>query len=208
MRLAKKVMRKVCLPLIRLKWRLNNRHNGTSMARYFDKGKTRVGRYTYGKLDISYFGEDGERIEIGSFCSIASGVRFICGGNHRMDSFSTYPFEKRCFGRNEAICKGPITVKDDVWIGTNAIILSGITLGQGCVVAAGAVVEKDVPPYAIVGGVPARIIRYRFSEEQIENLLEVDFDAIDADYIATHEETLLSSFDPVVFRALPKKTAQ
>ena len=73
------------------------------------------------------------------------------------------------------MAKGDIILEDDVWIGHSAIIMSGVTLGQGSIVAAGAVVTKDVPPYAIVGGNPAKIIKYRFEREVIEKLLKFDF---------------------------------
>lgn len=75
----------------------------------------------------------------------------------------------------DAISKGNIIVSDDVWIGQGAIILSGVKVGQGAVIAAGAVVTSDVPPYAIVGGVPAKVIKYRFNPEIIKKLLRVDY---------------------------------
>ena len=78
----------------------------------------------------------------------------------------------------EALTKGKIIVKDDVWIGMSVLILSGITIGQGAVIAAGSVVTKDVPPYAIVGGNPAKILKYRFSSEIIEKVKNVDLSKI------------------------------
>ena len=81
-------------------------------------------------------------------------------------------------------------VDDDVWIGYRAIILDGVHLGQGCVVAAGAVVSSDVPPYAIVDGVPARVIRYRFAPETIEHLLNVDFACIDRAWVEHNVDLL------------------
>lgn len=86
----------------------------------------------------------------------------------------------------EAISKGDIIVKDDVWIGRNALIMSGVNIGQGAVIAAGAVVTKDVPPYAIVGGVPAKVIRYRFEEEIINELVNVDFDKFNVEFIRSN----------------------
>jgi serine acetyltransferase len=90
----------------------------------------------------------------------------------------------------EATSKGDIIIKDDVWIGANAIILSGVTIGQGALIGAGAVVTKDVPPYAIVGGNPAKVIKYRFSEKVIKKLLEFDFSKLDQNKIKTNIEAL------------------
>ena len=95
----------------------------------------------------------------------------------------------------EALSRGDIIVKDDVWIGENALIMSGVTLGQGCIVAAGAVVTKDVPPYAIVGGVPAKVIRYRFTEAQIEKLIQIDYSKLTDDMIREHIDELYQSVD-------------
>lgn len=205
MSLARRIMRRASFPLIKLKWKIKNRHNNTSMASRFDVEKVEVGRYTYGKLDVSFFGEKDEKLVIGDLCSIASGVRFICGGGHRMDAFSTFPFERKFFGVVEAVNKGPIVVEDDVWIGTNALILSGVKICRGAVVAAGAVVVRDVPPYAIVGGVPARPISYRFDDETISQLMRIDYSAIDADFIRRNRELLNAALNDDVLAALPKK---
>ena len=94
----------------------------------------------------------------------------------------------------EAISKGDITI-DDVWIGFRATILSGVHIGQGAVVAAGAVVTKDVPPYAIIGGVPAKIIKYRFSPEVIEQLLKLDYSKLTDDMIWERIDDLYNSLD-------------
>jgi hypothetical protein len=97
-------------------------------------------------------------------------------GEHRTDLVSTYPLRTLLTpdGRNhDATEKGEIAIGSDVWIGTRAMILSGVTIGHGAVVAAGAVVTRDVPPYAIVAGVPARVLRYRFDADTIERLLAI-----------------------------------
>ena len=112
---------------------------------------------------------------IGSYCSIAEGVKFLLGGEHQINSISTYPFKVKVFGyKLEAGTKGSIIIKDDVWIGANAIICSGVTIGQGAIIAAGSVVTKDVEPYAIVGGNPAKVIKYRFDEEIRKKMLGID----------------------------------
>ena len=100
----------------------------------------------------------------------------MMGGNqlHRPDWISTFPFDTRSF-----LPAGDTVIGDGCWIGSRAMIMQGVTLGEGAVVATGAVVTKDVPPYAIVGGVPAKVIKYRFSEQEIEKLLSLKLYNID-----------------------------
>jgi len=115
-------------------------------------------------------------VVIGKYCSIASGVKFLPGGEHDYKRVSTFPFSKKMeiqLTKKESFSKGDITVGNDVWIGTNALILSGVNIGNGAVIAAGSVIVKDVPHYAIVGGNPAKIIKMRFSDAQIEELLKI-----------------------------------
>lgn len=88
----------------------------------------------------------------------------------------------------ETQAKGNIIVNDDVWIGDSALILSGVEIGQGAVIAAGAVVTEDVPPYAIVGGVPARVIKYRFTDDVIKELVKIDYAKVDRKFIELHED--------------------
>lgn len=120
-----------------------------------------------------------DRLRIGKFCSIACGAKFLFNSaNHTLHSLSTYPFpifyEAWGHGMGPAEAwdnRGDIIIGNDVWIGYEAVILAGVTIGDGAVVGARAVVTKDVPPYTIVGGVPARPIRRRFSEADIARLL-------------------------------------
>lgn len=123
-----------------------------------------------------------DRLVIGKFCSIACGAKFLFNSaNHALDSLSTYPFplfwEEWGLDKSRVADawdnKGDILIGSDVWIGYEAVILAGVTIGDGAVIAARAVVTKDVPPYTIVGGVPARPIRRRFPEETIQRLLEL-----------------------------------
>ncbi len=122
-----------------------------------------------------------DRLVIGRFCSIACGAKFIMNGaNHRLDALTTYPFPVLAKAWNDTTPvteawtnKGDITIGNDVWIGFEAVVLAGVHIGDGAVVGARAVVTKDVPPYAIVGGVPAKIIRKRFDDATIERLLEI-----------------------------------
>tara|TARA_B110001469_G_scaffold124802_1_gene139104 strand:+ start:1367 stop:2089 length:723 start_codon:yes stop_codon:yes gene_type:complete len=134
-----------------------------------------VGRYTtlWGPGILLDGGLDG--IKIGSFCSIGRGVLFY-GANHSLDRVSTYFFEQNVFHSEATSClvsKGPIIVGNDVWIGANSIILPGVQIGDGSVIAAGSVVVKDVPNYSIVGGNPAKVLKYRFSEERRAELSEL-----------------------------------
>ncbi len=145
-------------------WRGRNQHNNTSIGNFFDFDKVSVGRFSYGTLNVLMWGHPDEGLIIGSFVSIADDVKFILGGNHDISGFTSFPFKSIFMGaQQEAMTKGKISIEDDVWIGHGSTILSGVTLGQGSVVAAGAVVTKDVPAYAVVAGNPAKVVKYRFS---------------------------------------------
>ncbi|MGL5056657.1 MAG: CatB-related O-acetyltransferase [Fusobacteriaceae bacterium] len=143
---------------------------------YFPIELVKVGDYSYGPLNIKYWGTEKEGLEIGNFVSIAEGVKFILGGNHEVNTFTTYPFRVMILQEKiEAWTKGPIVIKDDVWIGMDSLILSGVTIGQGAIIAAGSVITKDVVPYSIVGGNPAKVIKYRYSKEIIDEMLTFDW---------------------------------
>ena len=104
---------------------------------------------------------------------------------------STYPFKSRYLGiHDETDTKGDIVISDDVWIGIRATILSGVHIGQGAIIAAGAVVSKDVPPYAIVGGVPAQIIKYRFNKTIINEFQQIDYKELTRDDIINNQDKL------------------
>lgn len=128
---------------------------------------------------LYHYPVNGDKLKIGRFCSIACGARFLfTSGNHSLTSLSTYTFPLfyEEWGldakdiRSAWDNKGDIVIGNDVWIGYEAVILSGVTIGDGAVIGARAVVTKDVPPYTIVGGVPARPIRRRFDEKTMETL--------------------------------------
>ena len=163
------------LKIHRKKYRLKNLHNSTLLVNDCDLNKIVVGKKTYGKISITDWSNKDTKVYIGSYCSIAPGVEFLLGGEHQIMSISTYPFKVKSFGENrEAGSKGNIIVKDDVWIGRNSIICSGVTIGQGAIIAAGSVVTKDVEPYAVVGGNPAHLIKYRFDENLRKCLCNID----------------------------------
>jgi len=120
----------------------------------------------------------GDKLIIGKFCAIARGVKFIMNGaNHGMSGFSTYPFQ--IFWQDwqpqleDFPYKGDTEIGNDVWIGYEALIMPGVKVGDGAIIAAKSVVTKDVLAYSIVGGNPATMIRKRFSEEAIDQLLEI-----------------------------------
>ena len=125
---------------------------------------------------ISCDGKNG-KLRIGKFCSIADNVTILLGGEHNHQLTSTYPFDNLLIRFHElgptVNTKGDVIIGNDVWIGYDALILSGVTIGDGAVIGARSVLTKNVEPYAIVAGNPARLIKYRFSPEVIKHLLEV-----------------------------------
>lgn len=144
---------------------------------------------------------NGDKLIVGKFCSIACGARFLfTSANHTLGSLSTYPFplffeEWGLEKRNVTSAwdnKGNIVVGNDVWIGYEAVILSGVTIGDGAIIGARAVVTKDVPPYTIVGGIPAKPIRKRFSDETIDCLMKLQWWNWSRDKIAANLEAIQS----------------
>ncbi|ELX7501360.1 type B chloramphenicol O-acetyltransferase [Vibrio fluvialis] len=126
--------------------------------------------------------DDVDRLIIGAFCSIGSGAVFMMAGNqgHRTDWISTFPFfymENEHFtdAADGFVRSGDTVIGNDVWIGSEAMIMAGVTIGDGAIIASRAVVTKDVAPYEIVGSNPAKHIRFRFEPEQIEKLLEMQW---------------------------------
>lgn len=120
---------------------------------------------------------NGDRLVIGRYCALATGVTFLLnGGNHRTAGISTFPFpifeawRGRWDGEMDFPNRGDTVVGNDVWMGHDSLVMPGVTIGDGAIVATRAVVTKDVPPYAIVGGNPARVIRTRFDDATIERL--------------------------------------
>lgn len=135
-----------------------------------------IGAHSYGGLQVIGFG-DNTTYSVGKYCSFAADVRLLLGGGHRLDWVTTYPFSEIDpeFAHIEGhpASKGDIHIGNDVWVGREAMILSGVTIGDGAVIAARSVVTRDVKPYSIVGGQPAKPIKSRFSQSIIDRLLEL-----------------------------------
>ncbi|PZV09067.1 MAG: Vat family streptogramin A O-acetyltransferase [Leptolyngbya sp.] len=143
----------------------------------------------------------GDRLIIGKFCALARGIRFIMNGaNHKLDGFSTYPFqifgngwEKATPQTGELPYKGDTVIGNDVWIGYEAIMMPGVEVGDGAVIAAKSVVVGDVSPYTIVGGNPAKPIRQRFEDDVIQALLEVAWWNWDLEKITRNLEKIVAA---------------
>jgi virginiamycin A acetyltransferase len=136
-----------------------------------------IGEYTYGNSGspkIIHFGEN-VRLKVGKFCSFAEDVTIVLGGYHPTHWLTTYPLNVFLFEEPKPhdgypAAKGDVVIGSDVWVANGATILSGVTVGNGAIIAANSVVTKDVSPYSIVAGNPAKVIRKRFSDDIIEKL--------------------------------------
>jgi virginiamycin A acetyltransferase len=173
-------------------------------------GNIEVGEYTY--YDDSNHPEDFEHVNvvyafgpekliIGRYCALAEGVRFIMSGaDHPMLGPSTFPFGT--FGGDwaettmdlvmDAPSRGDTVVGNDVWIGYRALVMPGITIGDGAVVAAGSVVVSDIPPYAIAGGNPAQVIRMRYDEADVDRLLRAAWWDWPVELVTEHARTIMA----------------
>jgi acetyltransferase-like isoleucine patch superfamily enzyme len=143
-------------------------------------GVVEVGSHSYGVQNVRAWGDgDKPRLRVGAYCSIANDVQFLIDGDHHTEFVTTFPLTE--FPSFEPILDdptkklhprptGPIIVGNDVWIGERCLILGGVEIGDGAVIGAGAVVASSITPYSICGGVPARLIRYRFEQDTIDRL--------------------------------------
>lgn len=133
-----------------------------------------LGRHSYGNIEIRTWTQRDVIVRTGAYCSFGGNIRMIIDGNHRTDTFSSYPFHRLYPDvRPNNYGKHVPNIGNDVWIGSDATIYSGVDIGDGAVIAGQSVVTKSVPPYAIVAGNPAKIVKYRFDSETIDKLLEV-----------------------------------
>lgn len=166
-----------------------------------------VGDYTYGLPEVLWWGENAG-LFIGRYCSIARGVSILLGGNHRSDWVTTFPFSvldpEASDLTGHPASNGDVRIGNDVWLGDGCRVMSGVTIGNGACIAASAVVTKNVPPFAIVGGVPAKVIRSRFRQDQVEALQKISWWDWDSDRIKIHYPLLLSAkIDDFIRASLP-----
>lgn len=161
-----------------------------------------IGEHTYGKPRVISWGE-GASLTMGKYCSIGTNVFIFLGSEHRVDWVSTYPFPflwpeaKLILGHPTT--KGDVVIGNDVWIAFGTTILSGVTIGDGAAIGACSVVTRDVPPYAIVAGNPARIIRVRFDEETVQKLLKIKWWSWPDDKVAENVHLICSdSIDALI----------
>lgn len=170
----------------RRKWNKINQHNFTVMG-HVDLSAFNlisIGNLTYGMINVFSYGYQESKLQIGCCCSISTEVRFILAGEHDYNLVSTFPFRHWKNRQIENFSKGDIIVDDDVWIGMNVTILSGVHIHQGAVIAAGSVVYRDIPPYAIYAS--NNIIKYRFPSCIINKLLEIDYKNLNKKNIDKH----------------------
>lgn len=189
------------------KWRKMNKHNNTVPKNIFPISCVKVGSYTYGDLNVVTFSEESKLI-IGDFVSIAGNVSFLLDVEHYLNHISTFPYRVKVLhsSNSESFSKGNIVIEDDVWIGYGATIMSGVHIGRGAVIAAGAIVTNDVAPYAVVGGIPAKVIKFRFNKEVIDKLLIVDYTRLTKELIEKHIDDLYLELNDISqLEWLPKK---
>jgi len=149
---------------------------------------------------LHHYETQGDRLVIGKFCALAHGVTFVMNGaNHRMDGISTFPFP--IFGHkwaeytdllSDLPSRGDTRIGNDVWLGMDALVMPGVSIGDGAIIAARAVVSADVPPYTVVAGNPARVVRERFAHEDAQRLLKAAWWDWPVDTISAHIRTLMS----------------
>ncbi|MBQ3601732.1 MAG: CatB-related O-acetyltransferase [Lachnospiraceae bacterium] len=163
------------------RWHCKNKHNHCEIQSYFDMDKVTIGNFSYGMINAHIYENEAEHLQIGSFCSIAENVHFVFA-EHNYKRFSTFPFDEYVINKKEHnSTKGPIVIEDDVWIGMNCTILSGVTIHRGAIIGAGTVVTKDVPPYAIYAN--GKVIKYRFEQEIIDKLMKIDYNKLTKELI-------------------------
>ena len=195
--MIKKIINKVFKPLRMAFLNYTDDKQRTKYREYIKKNYgISIGKYTYG-YDIN---EIAKGSKIGSFCSIATGVK-IGQMNHPMKYVSTNPFlyykDRGFISINKRIDVNiGAVIEDDVWIGSNAVILPNVTVGKGAIIAAGCVVTKNVPPYAIWGGVPGKLLKWRFDEATRERLVQIDWSTWDDNRI---KKAITAFYDPIEF---------
>lgn len=166
-----------------------------------DGKEINIGKFSYGFENTKIYRWDEYcDINIGRYCSIAYGLRLFCGGNHNKNFITTFPFGKMFteifknhLSDTVLLSNGNIEIGNDVWIGRDVTIMSGITIGNGAVIAANSHVVKNVEPYSVYGGNPAKLITYRFPHEIIEILQRIKWWEFDVEEIRDNLSILLSA---------------
>ncbi|AOT07870.1 Vat family streptogramin A O-acetyltransferase [Pseudoalteromonas luteoviolacea] len=159
------------------------------------------GPENFEKNVLYHFDFIGDKLIIGKYCAIATGVKFIMNGaNHKMSGFSTYPFQ--IFGNGwekvmpkggELPFKGDTEIGNDVWIGYESTIMPGVKIGNGAIIASKSVVTQDVPPYSIIGGNPAKVIKMRFEQDVIEMLQDIAWWNWPVEKVTEHLEAIVGN---------------
>lgn len=172
------MLKKIYLFFSNIMWRKKNKHNATTISSKFPLDSVSVGNQTYGDLNIRWITKDDRaQVKIGNYCSIGPDVKFLVGGEHNYHRVSTFPFQTKVYGQvTKKNINRDIIIEDDVWIGYDALIMSGAYIGQGAVIGARAIVTKRIPPYSIF--VNGKIIKYRFNDKIVEELKKIDFERI------------------------------
>jgi virginiamycin A acetyltransferase len=187
--------------LLTLFKRLKDKRRGSKIR----NKNIRVGRHTYGVgRENAFRATTQSPLTIGSFCSVADGVLFLChAGGHDLKAASVFPIHRVLLddrSRDLPHGKAGIAVGNDVWIGRDAMVLPGVRIGHGAVIGAGSVVTKDVPPYAIVAGNPARLIRKRTSDHHIAHMLAIGWWDWSDERIRSEAEILAGPIEDFVER--------
>jgi acetyltransferase-like isoleucine patch superfamily enzyme len=171
------------------------RKNRTFLRERKDLAGFDIGEWSYGGLTVLRWRKNGN-LRIGKYCSFAANTVVMLGGDHSTRNISTFPFGVLMGGVPDdahAATRGDVEIGNDVWVARDAMILSGVKIGTGAVIGAASLVTKDVPPYAVVAGNPARIVRLRFSDEQIARLLRLEWWNWEDGAVKAHAPLLLSN---------------
>lgn len=182
------------------KFRDSNKHNSVFPVNLFPIDIVNIGKHSYGELNLISYQKDNKEhhLEIGSFVSISTGVKFFLHENHKINTLTTFPLSSifnNTTDPRDACGRGSIVIEDEVWLGNGVMVMSGVRIGKGAIVAAGSVVTKDVDAYCIVGGVPAKLIRMRFTPEIRDRLKKIYLKDIDDNLIKKNIDIFYEEID-------------
>ncbi|MGM9958228.1 MAG: CatB-related O-acetyltransferase [Erysipelotrichaceae bacterium] len=175
--MIKSIAKQIRLMLFKIKFRNQNKHNHVIPQSVFHLNNVTIGKDTYGPLNVLWLAPSSAKIKIGNYCSIGPEVKFLVGGEHDYRRISTYPFQSKIYKqKTEMEDNYNIIIEDDVWIGYDSLIMSGVRIGKGSVVGARSIVTKDIPPYSIYVG--NHVIKKRFSDDILRKIREIDYSLI------------------------------